>query len=116
MDTRINSFYEEKLHPFVAAMTSVLTECESRVVVPPWLLRLRRGANQKFDKDIQRLHEIAAEVVARRRAKPTKKKDLLNAMLHGIDPVTGEQLNDQTITDNMITFLIAGKLYGLVSA
>ena len=116
MDTRINSFYEEKLHPFVAAMTSVLTECESRVVVPPWLRWLRRGANQKFDKDIQRLHEIAAEVVARRRAKPTKKKDLLNAMLHGIDPVTGEQLNDQTITDNMITFLIAGRLYGLVSA
>ena len=109
MDTRINSFYGEKLHPFVASMTSVLAECENSVIVPPWLQFLRHTANKKFDNDIQHIHDVAAEVVARRRSKPNRKKDLLNAMLNGRDPVTGSQLDDQTIIGNMITFLVAGE-------
>lgn len=29
-------------------------------------------------------------------------------MLNGIDPKTGEKMSDASVTDNMITFLIAG--------
>ena len=32
----------------------------------------------------------------------------LNAMLNGTDPKTGEKMSDDSVTDNMITFLVAG--------
>ena len=54
------------------------------------------------------MRNVAVEVIARRRANPTDKKDLLNAILFGKDPQTGERLTDESIMNNMITFLIAG--------
>jgi cytochrome P450/NADPH-cytochrome P450 reductase len=47
-------------------------------------------------------------MVDHRRANPSDKKDLLNAMLFGKDPKTGEKMTDQSIINNIITFLIAG--------
>ena len=32
----------------------------------------------------------------------------LNAMLNGVDPKTGDKMNDESVIDNLITFLIAG--------
>jgi len=32
----------------------------------------------------------------------------LNAMLNGVDPKTGEKMTEDSVIDNMITFLIAG--------
>jgi cytochrome P450/NADPH-cytochrome P450 reductase len=46
--------------------------------------------------------------VKQRRANPTDTKDLMNAMVNGKDPKTGEALSEDSIIDNMITFLIAG--------
>jgi cytochrome P450/NADPH-cytochrome P450 reductase len=40
-----------------------------------------------------------------------EKKDLLNAMIHGVDPKTGEKLRDELIIAQMITFLIAGQSF-----
>lgn len=48
------------------------------------------------------------QVVTKRRANPTNKNDLVDAMLNEVDPLTGKGLTDGTIIDNMITFLIAG--------
>ena len=67
-----------------------------------------RSAQQKYDEDIALLKKVAAEVVAERRTDPTDKKDLLNAMINGRDPKTGEGLSEESILNNMITFLIAG--------
>jgi hypothetical protein len=66
------------------------------------------SANKKFDEDNAYLHKIASELVEKRRANPTDKNDLLNAMINGKDPVMGKPLSEETIIDNMITFLIAG--------
>ena len=52
---------------------------------------------------------VATDLIAARRKNPSDKKDLLNAMLKGKDPKTGEGLNDDVIIKNMITFLIAGE-------
>ncbi|KAK8079173.1 cytochrome p450 [Apiospora phragmitis] len=51
---------------------------------------------------------ICQEVVDHRRQNPTEKKDLMNAMLYGKDPKTGETMRDRLIAVNMQTFLIAG--------
>ncbi|KAG9233573.1 fatty acid hydroxylase [Amylocarpus encephaloides] len=108
MGTRFNSFYHEDMHPFVNAMVGFLTESGVRGQRPKLANYFMRAAQRKYDEDIELLQRTAKELVAERRAKPTEKKDLLNAMLYGKDPKTGEGLTDESICNNMITFLIAG--------
>jgi cytochrome P450/NADPH-cytochrome P450 reductase len=67
-----------------------------------------RSAQKKYDDDIALLKKVATEVVKERRLNPNDKKDLLNAMINGRDPKTGEGLTEESILNNMITFLIAG--------
>lgn len=110
MDTRLNSFYKDELHPFVGAMVNLLVESGNRSVRPSWLTVLYRNMNKKYDDDNALVHRVAQEVFERRRkAGQSDKRDLLDAMLHGKDPVTGQSLTDQVVIDNMITFLMAGQ-------
>lgn len=109
MDLRMNSFYKDHQHPFVDSMLRLLTEAANRSGRPAWLTWMQWSANKKFDEDVAYLHEVASDLLEKRRANPTDKRDLLNAMLTGKDPATGKGLSDDTIKDNMITFLIAGK-------
>lgn len=80
-------------------------------------LRSQRSAIQnKLDRRTERTREhdrevmrsTAKEVIDHRRANPTDKKDLLNAMLFGKDPKTGQGMPDENIMNNMITFIVAG--------
>lgn len=108
MDKRFNSFYHEEMHPFVDAMVGFLAESQAR----PRRTRLERLWNSNIDREYQAnidlMKSVAQEVIDRRRANPSDKKDLLNAMLFGKDPKTGERLTDESIMNNMITFLVAG--------
>ena len=108
MDTRFNSFYHEDMHPFVNAMVGFLQESGARARRPVFANYLIWNTQQKFDSDIALLKEVATEVVAERRANLNNKKDLLNTMIKGRDMKTGEGLTDESILNNMITFLIAG--------
>ncbi|KAI9048833.1 hypothetical protein LZ554_007664 [Drepanopeziza brunnea f. sp. 'monogermtubi'] len=108
MDTRFNSFYHEELNPFVDAMLGLLQESEARARRPAVANFFYRSAQQKYDADIALLRNVATEVVKERRSAPNDKKDLLNAMINGRDPKTGEGLTEESILNNMITFLIAG--------
>lgn len=109
MGTRFNSFYHEELHPFVNAMLGLLVESGARAQRPMIANLFMRSAQKKYEEDIKFLRKIASDLLADRRAHPTDKKDLLNAMINGRDPKTGEGLSDESIINNMITFLIAGK-------
>lgn len=109
MDTRFNSFYKEAMHPFPQAMAEVLTEAGRRSMRLSIANRLMRSSEKQYNANIQLMQSIAQEIVTRRRQAPSDKKDLVNAMLHGKDPKTGEKMSDASIADNMITFLIAGK-------
>jgi cytochrome P450/NADPH-cytochrome P450 reductase len=109
MDTRFNSFYHEDMHPFVNAMVGLLQESGARARRPAVANYFMRSAQQKYDADIALLKKVASAVVAERRANPCDKKDLLNAMIKGRDAKTGEGLTDESILNNMITFLIAGE-------
>ena len=108
MDKRLNSFYKEELHPFVNAMARFLLESGRRTRRTRIEAFLNPQYQRQYDQDITLMRDVAAEVVAHRRANPVEKKDLLNAMLFGKDPHTGERLTDESIMNNMITFLIAG--------
>ncbi|KOS21415.1 Bifunctional P-450:NADPH-P450 reductase [Escovopsis weberi] len=109
MDYRFNSFYHEEMHPFIAAMGDFLGECGARnrrpAIVPEFMYR---AANQKFWNDIKIMRDTADAVVEARKKTPNNRKDLLTAMLAGVDPTDGTKLDDSNITDQLITFLIAG--------
>ncbi|EJD54245.1 NADPH-cytochrome P450 reductase-like protein [Auricularia subglabra TFB-10046 SS5] len=108
MTHRLNSFYTEGVPPFVQAMGDFLSETDHRSRRPGIVNRFMSSANAKYEADIKMMSDLAREIVEERRANPTEKKDLLNAMLNGRDAQTGKQLSDQSIMDQMITFLIAG--------
>lgn len=109
MDFRFNSFYREKLHPFISAMGDFLVESGRRRKRPPFAPAfLYRNADAKYFEDIAIMRNVADEVVAHRKVNPEDRKDLLAAMLEGVDPRTKEKLDDANITDQLITFLIAG--------
>ncbi|KAJ0160697.1 putative bifunctional reductase [Colletotrichum tanaceti] len=108
MDFRFNSYYREELHPFVKAMGDALIECGNRNRRPAFANYFFRGTEQKFFADIRLLRKTAEEVLEARKAHPSDRKDLLSAMLSGVDPKTGQKMTDDSIIDNLITFLIAG--------
>lgn len=109
MDFRFNSFYRESLHPFVHNMGEVLTEAGNRYARPGVAKIFYRAASKKFFKDIKEMREISNEIILQRRVEGSNnRKDLLAAMINGVDAKTGKQMSDASITDNLITFLIAG--------
>ncbi|EGE03825.1 hypothetical protein TEQG_02858 [Trichophyton equinum CBS 127.97] len=108
MGTRFNSFYHEDMHPFVHAMVGFLAESGARASRPAVVQYFMHSAQQQYDADIELMKKVAGDLVADRKANPNDKKDLLNAMLKGKDARTGEQMTEESIINNMITFLIAG--------
>ncbi len=109
-DYRFNSFYQNEMHPFVGAMVGALSEAGQRARRPNVVSSLMLSRSRQYAADQKLLHEVAHELIAQRRRDPhgAEKQDLLNIMLNGVDPVTGEKLDDENIGYQMVTFLIAG--------
>lgn len=109
MGTRFNSFYHDSMHPFVEAMVGGLQVASYRAQRPSLLNQLPTSDNNSFWNDISYMRNLAKELTEDRRKHPSDKKDLLNALILGRDPQSGKGLSDESIIDNMITFLIAGR-------
>jgi cytochrome P450/NADPH-cytochrome P450 reductase len=109
-DYRFNSFYQDEMHPFVSAMVGALQEAGQRARRPKVVTNLMLSKARQFQADKELLDSVARELIAERRRDPkgNEKHDLLNLMLNGVDPVSGEKLSDENIGYQMITFLIAG--------
>lgn len=109
-DYRFNSFYQDDMHPFVSAMVGTLQEASNRSRRPKLLSSLMLSKARQFQADKELMDKVARDLIAERRRDPkgNEKNDLLNLMLNGVDPVTGEKLSDENIGYQMITFLIAG--------
>jgi cytochrome P450/NADPH-cytochrome P450 reductase len=110
-DCRFNSFYREDQHPFVDAMVNTLSEAGKRELRPKLVSKLMVNRSRKFDADIEVMRSLATRMIEDRRKHPHDSEeamDLLDRMLNGVDPVTGEKLDDENIVFQMITFLIAG--------
>lgn len=112
MGFRFNSFYREDLHPFLTAMYHVLREASDDSIrfLPSFLYRSEK---KRFRKNIEVLRNTANEVLQALKkevleGKKTARKDLISAMLLGVDPKTGKKMTDESIVDNLITFLVAG--------
>ncbi|MDO8980252.1 MAG: cytochrome P450 [Afipia sp.] len=109
-DYRFNSFYREDYHPFVGALVrSLETIMMTRGIPLEGLFMRARRADMAAD--VAFMNNMVDEIVAERRKNAdaaASTKDMLNAMMTGIDKVTGEQLDDVNIRYQINTFLIAG--------
>lgn len=120
MGTRFNSFYHDEMHPFIEAMVGLLGGSATRARRPALLNNLPTSENGKYWNDVAYLRNLSQELVDARKNNPEDKKDLLNALILGRDPQTGKGMTDESIVDNMITFLIAGmamfdtRIYGSI--
>ncbi|KAI0836251.1 bifunctional P-450:NADPH-P450 reductase [Hypoxylon sp. FL0890] len=109
MGFRFNSFYSDKMHHFIDSMVEFLLECGRRSQRPPLPSILYRTRDKAFQHHIDVLRETAETVLKERIADPSnERKDLLTAMLKGRDSLTGQKMSDESIIDNLITFLVAG--------
>jgi cytochrome P450 / NADPH-cytochrome P450 reductase len=109
-DYRFNSFYREEPHPFVASMVRCLDLAMQQQTRLSLGHRLRVREHRQFHEDTTYMNSLVDKIIAERRgsAEEAQPKDLLNAMLTGVDRETGEPLDDVNIRYQIITFLIAG--------
>ncbi len=109
-DYRFNSFYRRDYHPYVAALVRSLETVMSIRGLPLEGL-LKRGRTHQMGEDIAFMNRMVDEIVSERRKNAEAaagKKDMLAAMVSGVDRATGEQLDDVNIRYQINTFLIAG--------
>ena len=109
-DYRFNSFYREDYHPFVESLVRSLETIMMTRGIPLeglWLQK-RRGV---LAEDVAFMNKMVDEIIAERRKNAEAaegKKDMLGAMMTGVDRATGTQLDDVNIRYQINTFLIAG--------
>jgi cytochrome P450 / NADPH-cytochrome P450 reductase len=109
-DYRFNSFYRRDYHPFVESLVRSLETIMMIRGLPLenlWMQKRRRD----LAGDAAFMNKMVDEIVAERRKNTdatADKKDMLAAMMTGVDRATGEQLDDVNIRYQINTFLIAG--------
>jgi cytochrome P450/NADPH-cytochrome P450 reductase len=109
-DYRFNSFYRRDYHPFVESLVRSLETIMMIRGLPMenlWMQKRRRD----LAADVAFMNRMVDEIVAERRKNAEAaegKKDMLAAMMTGVDRATGEQLDDVNIRYQINTFLIAG--------
>jgi cytochrome P450/NADPH-cytochrome P450 reductase len=109
-DYRFNSFYRRDYHPFVESLVRSLETIMMIRGLPLenlWMQKRRRD----LGSDVEFMNKMVDEIVAERRRNTDAaddKKDMLAAMMTGVDRATGTQLDDVNIRYQINTFLIAG--------
>jgi cytochrome P450/NADPH-cytochrome P450 reductase len=109
-DYRFNSFYREDYHPFVESLVRSLETIMMTRGLPLEGLWMR-SRKRDLAADAAFMNKMVDEIIAERRKNAdatAAKKDMLNAMMTGVDRVSGEQLDDVNIRYQINTFLIAG--------
>src|SRR5580692_8250870 len=109
-DYRFNSFYRRDYHPFVESLVRSLETIMMTRGIPLEGIWLKKR-QQELAEDVLFMNKMVDEIIAERRKNGEAaegKKDMLGAMMTGVDRVTGEQLDDVNIRYQINTFLIAG--------
>ena len=109
-DYRFNSFYRSDYHPYVESLVRSLETIMMTRGLPfeqLWMQKRRKTLGE----DVAFMNKMVDEIIAERRKSAEvadNKKDMLAAMMTGVDRSSGEQLDDVNIRYQINTFLIAG--------
>ncbi len=106
---RFNSYYRETPHPFITSMVRSLDEAMHQLQRLDIQDKLMVRTKRQFQHDIQSMFSLVDNIITERKANGNQEEnDLLSRMLNVKDPETGENLDDENIRYQIITFLIAG--------
>ncbi|KAL4781089.1 cytochrome P450 [Aspergillus varians] len=95
----------------IAANQNATTEAMRRGSRPKFLTWLM-GHQKRYDADIKTMRDYGAAIVRKRRedeaggATAPIPKDMLHALLHGVDSETGKTLSDSQVLDEIINIFI----------
>ncbi|MDI9334229.1 MAG: cytochrome P450 [Cytophagales bacterium] len=109
-DYRFNSFYRRDYHPFVESLVRSLETVMMIRGIPlegMWMKKRQKD----MAADIAFMNQMVDQIVVERRKNEeaiASKKDMLGAMMTGVDKTSGEKLDDLNIRYQINTFLIAG--------
>jgi cytochrome P450/NADPH-cytochrome P450 reductase len=109
-DYRFNSFYRSDYHPYVESLVRSLETIMMTRGLPFEQLWMQKRRKTLGD-DVAFMNRMVDEIIAERRKSAEAaddKKDMLAAMMTGVDRATGQQLDDVNIRYQINTFLIAG--------
>src|SRR6516165_3720665 len=109
-DYRFNSFYRRDYHPFVESLVRSLETIMMTRGLPFEQLWMQKRRKTLLG-DVAFMNKMVDEIIAERRKAAEgsdDKKDMLAAMMTGVDRTSGEQLDDVNIRYQINTFLIAG--------
>ncbi|CAI7598932.1 unnamed protein product [Penicillium viridicatum] len=104
-------FFNQRVHvlegaepPMLAAMDGATMEAMKRPTRPKLLNWLYQ---RRFEKDTKTMRGFAAQVIKTRKEQPeTARKDILDAMMNGADPESGEKLTESQVIDEIISIFI----------
>ncbi|KIM26548.1 hypothetical protein M408DRAFT_25259, partial [Serendipita vermifera MAFF 305830] len=106
MGYRVNSFYNDAVHPFVTSMGAYLLEAQRRTPFPEPIKGMTTSSQWELDR--KSMNQTVDKVIGDRRRSGEKRGDLLDLMLEGKDTQTGQGLSEENIRWQLLTFLIAG--------
>lgn len=98
---------------FGAAITSELGYIRRAMRVDPvplWNRFFGKKRQQRHLADTEFIHRLVADVIQARRNTPATepRQDMLDTMLHSVDPETGEQLDHDNVVNQILTLMAAG--------
>lgn len=106
MGYRVNSSYNDSIHPFITSMGNYLLEAQNRGNLPG-IVKAFTSTTQ-WDEDRKRMNETVDKVINDRLRSRVERGDLLDSMLSGKDPKTHSGLSEENLRYQLLTFLIAG--------
>jgi cytochrome P450/NADPH-cytochrome P450 reductase len=107
---RFNSFYHDAMPPFVQALLTALTVQQEATLsgkTPE-----QTAADPRMQQALSVMNTLVDEVIALRKSGGPEAiaahHDMLSYMLTGVDKQSGERLDDATIRNEILTFMVAG--------
>ena len=73
--------------------------------IPQWLPRPGYLSGRR---SVVELRGAVVQMLREKRALSSKPDDLMHRLMHARDPETGQQMNDEQLIDNLLTFYLAG--------
>ncbi|KAL2821859.1 cytochrome P450 [Aspergillus cavernicola] len=90
----------------IAAQQNATTESLRRPSRPK-LLTWLMGHGRRYETDIKTMRDYGAGIVQKRRENESSApKDMLHALLHGVDPESGRSLSESQVLDEIINIFI----------
>ncbi|MFE9324150.1 cytochrome P450 [Nocardia sp. NPDC052278] len=102
------SLSDKQIRQFATDLSTIAHGLFRRTVLPAIINRLPTPSNRRYDATARRVRQLAASVIAERRAEQKDRGDLLSALLEARDEQDGAQFTDAELIDQVFTFFLGG--------